>query len=126
MEFCSLSKGSLAWSHMWFVVFLFVYCILLLPVFALFKIKLPQRLKEKLGNILANPVCTFALFVPLMIYYYTLYLPFPEQMSMLNDWSLFISSLTFLLYGYFLGGNTKFWATKNTDSGMPAFPQYAL
>ena len=38
-KFIPYPEGSLTWSHMWFVVYLFVFCMILLPVFALFKIK---------------------------------------------------------------------------------------
>jgi glucan biosynthesis protein C len=101
--------GTLSWSHMWFVVYLFVFCILLLPVFAVFKIRAVGALKEKLSTILANPFILVLLSLPLMGYYFTLFIKYPEQESLLDDWFLFLSSLTLLFYGYLLGGNTRLW-----------------
>jgi peptidoglycan/LPS O-acetylase OafA/YrhL len=108
-DFIPYPKGTLHWSHMWFVVYLFVFCILLLPVFALFKMRLLQAGKDKLANRLSGPVAAFALVLPLTVYYYTLYLPFPEQQSLLDDWFLFIFSLTLLCFGYLLGASNRFW-----------------
>ena len=107
--FIPYPKGTLNWSHMWFVVYLFVYCILLLPVFALFKIPALQQLKEKIALFFSGPLAAFALVIPLTIYYFTLYLKYPEQQSLLDDWFLFIFSMTLLLYGYLLGGSSRFW-----------------
>ncbi len=103
--------GTLTWSHLWFVVYLFVFCLLLLPVFAIFKIKTVERLKAKAVQSITHPFALFALVLPFILYYFTLYLDYPEQQSLLDDWFLFIFSLTLVLYGYLLGGNTSFWDT---------------
>jgi len=103
--------GSLTWSHMWFVVYLFVFCMLLLPVFGLFKIKAVERLKKSVADKLAHPIAAALLFIPLMVYYFTLYLEHPEQQNLFDDWFEFIFSLTLLFYGYFLGSSNKFWST---------------
>ncbi|MCW3119509.1 MAG: acyltransferase [Chitinophagaceae bacterium] len=108
-SFVPYPDGTLSWSHMWFVVYLFVFCILLLPVFALFKIKSIKSGKEKLARILSQPLPAFVLVIPLTIYYFTLYLTYPEQQSLLDDWFLFVFSLTLLFYGYLLGGSIRFW-----------------
>ena len=107
--FIPYPEGTLNWSHMWFVVYLFVFCILLLPVFALFKIKMLQSFKEKLANMLSGPVGAFVALLPLSFYYFTLYLKYPEQQSLFDDWFLFVFSITLLFYGYLLGGSIRFW-----------------
>jgi len=96
---------------MWFVVYLFVFCILLIPVFAIFKIKSMQRVKIFFADKLSNPFVLLLLSIPLVLYYFKLYIRFPEQMSLLDDWFLFLFSLTLFFYGYLLGGSEKFWDT---------------
>jgi hypothetical protein len=108
-NFIPYPEGSLSWSHMWFVVYLFVFCFLLLPVFALFKIEVLRKLKEKLGNVLSHPLLLFLLVVPLAVYYFKFFIKYPEQGSLVDDWFIFIFSITLLLYGYLLGGNEKVW-----------------
>ena len=51
----------------------------------------------------------FSLILPLIYYYFTLFLPYPEQGSLLDDWFVFLFSITLLLYGYLLGGSDRFW-----------------
>ncbi len=103
--------GTLNWSHMWFVVYLFVYCILLLPVFGLFKINTLKRWKEFIANKLSSSIAATLLFIPLAICFFTLYLEWPEQLGLLDDWFVFTFSLTLLLLGYVLGGSARFWDT---------------
>ncbi len=107
--FIPYPEGTLNWSHMWFVVYLFVFCILLLPVFGLFKIKAMEKIKAKVSNFLSSPFGAFVLVLPLKYYYFTLFLKYPEQQSLVDDWFLFVFSLTLLFYGYLVGGNTRFW-----------------
>jgi glucan biosynthesis protein C len=110
-QFTPYPDGALSWSHMWFVVYLFVFCILLIPVFAIFKIKGMQRVKILIADKLSNPFVLLLLLIPLVLYYLKLYIRFPEQMSLLDDWFLFLFSLTLFFYGYLLGGSEKFWDT---------------
>ena len=107
--FIPYPEGTLNWSHMWFVVYLFVFCILLLPVFALFKITFFKNVKEKLAAILSGPLGAVILVAPLTVYYFTLFIKYPEQQSLVDDWFLFVFSLTLLFYGYLLGGSNRFW-----------------
>ncbi|WP_428663238.1 acyltransferase family protein [Runella sp.] len=110
-ELVPYPDGTLTWSHLWFVVYLFVFCLLLLPIFALFKLKAVNTWKEKITDRLTNPVVLGALVIPFTFYYFTLYLDYPEQQSLFNDWFLFVSSITLVLYGYLLGGSNTFWKT---------------
>jgi hypothetical protein len=104
-------EGALTWSHMWFVVYLFVYCLLLIPIFSLFKIKVLQRAKQWVANAFSRPLTAALLFLPLALYYFTLFIRYPEQQSLLDDWFLFLFCLTLFFYGYFLGGSDRFWET---------------
>lgn len=110
-NFIPYPEGTLTWSHMWFVVYLFVYCLLLLPVFALFKIKALKKIKEKIAGFFSHVLTAFTLFIPFTFYYFNLYIKYPEQQSLLDDWFLFLFSLTLVFYGYMLGGSNKFWST---------------
>jgi peptidoglycan/LPS O-acetylase OafA/YrhL len=103
--------GSLTWSHMWFVVYLFVFSVLLIPLFAIFKIRAIARFRTQLSNVLSGPLASFLFFLPLAICYYTLFIKYPEQMSLFDDWFLFLFSLSLFFFGWLLGGSEKFWNT---------------
>jgi len=104
-------EGALTWSHMWFVVYLFVFCLLLIPVFGIFKMKGLQKFKIALANALSGPISAALLFIPLAFYYFTLFLKYPEQQSLLDDWFVFLFCLTLFFYGYLMAGSDKFWKT---------------
>lgn len=110
-ELIPYPDGTLTWSHMWFVVYLFVFTILLLPVFAFSKIKAVQQLKTKIDPIFNFPVAHLVLIAPFVYYYFSLYIRWPEQGSLLDDWFVFNSSITFYFLGFFLGDMPSFWET---------------
>ncbi|GAB3033715.1 hypothetical protein GCM10027185_39290 [Spirosoma pulveris] len=107
-------EGTLTWSHLWFVVYLFVFTILLLPVFALFKRKGIDRWKQKLNPAFKYPLVNLLLAIPFIGYYFAFYIRWPSQGSLLDDWYLFNSSITFYFFGYFLADLPAFWSTCET------------
>jgi len=110
-SFVPYPEGTLSWSHMWFVVYLFVFCILLLPVFGLFKIKKLEEWKNAAAEFLSKPLLLSVFLLPMIYYYITLYIKWPEQGSLLDDWFIFLFYLTLLFYGYFLAGSKRIWDT---------------
>jgi len=103
--------GTLTWSHMWFVVYLFTFTLLLLPVFALSKINTLRSWKQKLNPLFQNPITLLLPILPLAWYYFTLYLRWPEQGSLLDDWFVFTFSITLYFLGFFLSDLSAFWAS---------------
>lgn len=104
-------KGALTWSHMWFVVYLIAYILLLLPVFALLRIPLLKRAANRLAHWLSHPAALILLLLPLLFYYHQFYLRYPEQGSLLDDWFIFFFYLSFLVFGYLLSLQEKIWET---------------
>jgi len=110
-QFIPYPDGSLTWSHMWFVVYLFVFTMLLWPVFSLLKIKAIQTSIMKAESFFSNPLVISSLAGVLMMYYFKLYIRWPEQGSLLDDWFIFLSSITLFFFGFFLSQFSSFWHT---------------
>ncbi|MEO0573243.1 MAG: acyltransferase family protein [Bacteroidota bacterium] len=104
-------EGSFTWSHMWFVAYLFVFTIVLIPIFSLAKIKWFNRLKTFFNTIFSHPLPCLFLSLPFVLYIFTLFVDWPEQGSLIDDWYVFISSITFYLLGFLLSGMDAFWQT---------------
>ena len=104
-------EGTLTWSHLWFVVYLFTFTLLLLPVFALLKVQGVKRWKQKLNPLFSHPIANLCLAIPFILYYFAFYIRWPVQGSLLDDWFLFNSSITFYFFGYFLADLPAFWTT---------------
>ncbi|MEX0359691.1 MAG: acyltransferase family protein, partial [Allomuricauda sp.] len=101
-------EGAFTWSHMWFVAYLFVFTILLLPVFSLAKFKWFNNLKSFSNKIFCSPIVHLSLAIPFILYFYLLYIDWPEQGSLIDDWFVFISSMTFYLYGFIFSSIDSF------------------
>lgn len=110
-DFIPYPDGALSWSHLWFVVYLFVYTILLFPVFMVMETKLVQRWKLKLDKFFKSPLVPFAFVGVLIYYYFSLYIDWPEQMGLLDDWFLFLFSMTLFFFGFSLSNLPSFWDT---------------
>lgn len=110
-EIVPYPEGSFTWSHMWFVAYLFVFTILLLPVFSTAKLKGFKRVKAFINGLFASPVAHLLLAIPFVIYFYWLYIDWPEQGSLINDWYVFISSITFYFLGFILSNVPNFWTS---------------
>ncbi|WP_420601696.1 acyltransferase family protein [Flagellimonas sp.] len=108
-EIIPYPDGSFTWSHMWFVAYLFVFTILLLPIFSLSKVKWFNRFKAFLNKIFSLPIIHLLLAVPFVFFFYGLYIDWPEQGSLINDWYVFVTSMTFYFFGYVLSAIPAFW-----------------
>jgi len=108
-EMVPYPDGTLTWSHMWFVVYLFAFTILLLPLFAFFKIPAVQRGWQRVNGLFRSPLAHLALALPFIGFFFAQYIRWPEQQSLLDDWFLFNTSLTFYALGFLLAGLPDFW-----------------
>jgi hypothetical protein len=64
--------GSLTWSHMWFVVYLIAFILLLSPLFLLFRLEAMRRVKDRISAALSHPLVTFGMVLPLLAIYLSL------------------------------------------------------
>ncbi len=110
-EIVPYPDGAFTWSHMWFVAYLFVFTILLLPLFALTKVRWLDRFKPFLNAVLNRPAPVLSMALPFVFYFFSLYIRWPEQGSLVDDWYVFISSMTFYFFGFLCSSVTSFWNT---------------
>ncbi len=110
-NFIPYPEGTLTWSHLWFVTYLFVFTVLLWPLFLILKIKAIHNTKQRLDGLLKFPITVFSLVTILIYCYFKLYIRWPEQGSLVGDWFLFLFSMTLFLFGYLLASLPSFWQT---------------
>ena len=108
-NFVPYPDGSLTWSHMWFIVYLLTFIILLIPLFSIIKIKLIEKYKDQLSNALSSKYLKLLVCLIQYSIYNLFYLKYPEQGSLVEDWFVFNSSITYLILGYFFASSTLFW-----------------
>lgn len=108
-EMIPYPDGILTWSHMWFVAYLFVFTIILLPLFSLSKIHSLNEIKHRLENIIVHPIFLLGLSSVFIYYIIALFVNWPEQGSLISDWYVFLSSITYYFFGFILSSFEKFW-----------------
>jgi len=108
-NFVPYPDGSLTWSHMWFIVYLLTFIILLIPLFSVLKIKSIEKYKDRLSNLLSSKYLIFFVFLIQYLIYRSFYLKYPEQGSLVDDWFVFNSSITYLILGYLFASSDQFW-----------------
>jgi surface polysaccharide O-acyltransferase-like enzyme len=108
-NFVPYPDGSLTWSHMWFIVYLLTFILILIPLFLMMKIKMIEKYKDKFSNVLSSKYLIFLVFLIQYYNYYLFYLKYPEQGSLVEDWFVFNTSITYLILGYLLASSNRFW-----------------
>lgn len=100
LSFEPYPKGDFSWHHLWFIVYLYVYVPLLLPLMIWWRNR-----TEKLQT---GP-WLYALSLPIAINEAVLKPLFPEAHNLVNDWYVFNHYLLLTVYGYLLASTPGSW-----------------
>lgn len=101
--------GNFAWMglHLWYLLFLFIFCLLTLPLFTYSQKSAGQRLLISLADVLAKPGIIFLLFVPITLLDFILMPNMAMGIRDMGGWNL-ITYLLLYIYGYFLASDTRY------------------
>lgn len=108
------------WNHLWYVVYLFVYALLLAPLMGALKAfgRGPGAGLARLWDSRFGPVALIVLgFAPMMVYRVFLVPHFETTHNLTWDWANHAISLTYLLYGVFAAKSERFWSA--VDRALP-------
>ena len=99
-QFRPYPRGDFSWHHLWFIAYLYVYALLLLPLLVWWKRRKPQMRPGVWLYALALPLCANeALLKPI----------FPETHNLVADWYLFNHYLLLTAYGFLLASLPGCW-----------------
>jgi glucan biosynthesis protein C len=102
--------GSLSWHHLWYVLYIFVYSIIALPILTFLRSNKSANLKEKVNHFLSkHPNSIYIIFLPLLIFYYTLAPIFPTTHSLIDDWYNHSISFSIFIFGYCISTFSGLW-----------------
>jgi glucans biosynthesis protein C len=107
-QFVPYPQGSFSWHHLWFVAYLFLYCMLALPLFAGLRTARGQALLGRLEAVLARGWNAWLLFLPLGLGR-VLLRRFPETHALLDDPNTFLFYGQLFLFGHLLGRGPRVW-----------------
>jgi glucans biosynthesis protein C len=97
------STGNLSWHHLWFLIYLFVFSMLLLPLFRYLRQEKNKGTIVGLASFLTRPGMVFLPAVPLIIiniFLRPIY-GFGDH-NLLNDWANFLFFMFVFFYGFIL------------------------
>lgn len=128
-----LTSGQIAgvivptWNHLWYVVYLFVYCLILAPVIPglrwLADGPLDRAMRVFDRPVLGLVVLFAAPVLPFLAYETWLTPHFPTTHNLVWDWANHAHRLTILLMGYWVAKNESFW--RAIDRILPFVLGYA-
>ena len=122
-------EGNISWHHLWFILYLLIFSLILIPVFLYIQKHTETWLIKKLKAIISKTFGLYIFAIPLFFWLLFLAPHFPQTNGLINDWYNLVNYCTFFLFGYLLISlKDSFWnsVTKNRHiflaGGIIGFP----
>jgi glucan biosynthesis protein C len=116
------------WNHLWYVVYLLIYCLLLAPLIPLLRRftdgPLARAMRAFDRPVLGAAVLFLLPVLPFLAYEAWLTPHFPTTHNLVWDWANHAHRFTILLMGYFVAKNEAFW--RAIDRILPLVLGYAV
>ena len=92
-------EGNLTWNHLWFLLYLFIISLSVLPLIARWKAGSGKALIGSCFAWLTKGHRIFLLFIPLAVIQMTLKVAFPGPQNIVSDWARLLFMLCIFVYG---------------------------
>lgn len=104
-------QGNLSWHHLWFIVYLLFFTLLLTPVFVYVRNNPENKIINKLQcAIEKHPLAIYSLTIPLIFIEVWLYPKFGYTLAFWGDWYALAFYMILFFYGYvFVSMKATFW-----------------
>jgi glucan biosynthesis protein C len=102
------AQGNLSWHHLWFLAYLFVFSMLLIPLFRYFRREDKKPLVEKIAGFFSRPGAIYLPVIPLIIidiFLRPIY-GYGNQ-NLFNDWANFFFYIFIFFYGFILVSDAR-------------------
>jgi hypothetical protein len=97
------SAGNLSWHHLWFLAYLFVFSLLLVPLFWYLRKNVGRPWISSITGFMARPGAIFLPTVPLIIINIALRPIYGwGNHNLISDWANFMFYITIFFYGFWL------------------------
>lgn len=104
-------QGNFEWGHLWFVIYLFVFSLIALPLFLHLRQRVSQDLLSKLAKFLEKPGAIFLLALPLALVEGTLRPRWSGFQNLYDDWANFFLYIFYFIYGYLICADARLGPT---------------
>lgn len=103
-------EGNFSWHHLWFIAYMLVGLLVLLPLLALIKRYHQQQKLQRFFNFAATPIGLILLAAPIVLVD-TFMLPIfpPTDQALIGDWTRLAELTLLLLAGFLICANQNCW-----------------
>ncbi len=109
-EFKPYPEGSFSWHHLWFILYLLLYSLILIPFLIYIRSPKSQAFRDKIARWFSSPAGI--LLIPSLFIFATQILLrpyFPDEEHNLTDWAFFVFYMCFFFFGMLCYSENKLW-----------------
>ena len=112
-NFVPYPNGSLSWHHLWFILYLFIYSFLALPLLNYLRSERSEKFKQNIYFLLSSPAGLLLIPSTLLLISQIILRPyFPEEThDLLKDWAYFTFYFFFFVFGILCYSSQNLWTT---------------
>ncbi len=108
-QFTPYPAGSFSWHHLWFVVYILVYSLVGIPIFAFLRRAAGQRLVTAMvGTFKRWPPLIYLVNVPNILVGAILGPHWPQTNNLISDWANLTGAFLTFLWGFIIASNSDF------------------
>ena len=108
-ELATFESYGVLWAHLWFILYLYIFSLVALPLFLRLKKDKGKRQISSIANYFGKGKKIFLLAIPLIIINFCLRWIFPGNTgSILTDWAQALVYLTIFIFGFLIISDTRF------------------
>lgn len=108
-------EGNFSWHHLWFILYLFVYSVLFLPLFLYIKRRKDNWFSKKMTWLVSSATGLIVLSLPLFVWKILLADKYPSTNAFFGDWFNLLYYATFFVLGFMLiDAKDRFWKSIET------------
>lgn len=105
-------EGNISWNHLWFLTYLFLFSIVLIPIFIYFIKNENNPIKRVIKQQIKKPLGLYLFIIPLYFTEAFMEPRFPVTHALIGDWFTILNYTLLFLYGFLLiSVKDKFWET---------------
>lgn len=105
-------EGNISWHHLWFILYLLLFSLILTPLFLHIKKQAGGRMHQWLSKLVKKSFGLYIFIIPLYLIEVFIEPFFPVTHALIGDWFAIINYLTLFLYGFILiTVKDRFWIT---------------
>ncbi len=105
-------EGNFSWHHLWFLPYLLIFSLLLIPIFLYLKNHPNNKFTFFIKNLVKSPIKLYALVIPLYLAEAFIEPYFPTTHALIDDWFNFVNCILLFFFGFVLiSVKDVFWVT---------------